>query len=165
MSLALRLRVPTAWTDCRARPRLRPGSCTPLRPASGRFARAGIRLEPMQPILLLSTASSAEDARRLARLLVEERLAACVNVVGGVRSIYRWQGEVQEDGETLLLIKTSAERYAALAERLLAEHPYDTPELIRLDLAGGDPRYLAWLVGEVEGAATRARDEKPEPAG
>jgi periplasmic divalent cation tolerance protein len=106
----------------------------------------------MEPIVLLSTAGSVDDARRLARLLVEERLAACVNVIDGVRSIYRWQGAVQEDAEALLVIKTSALRYRGLAERLLAEHPYDTPELIRLDLDGGDARYLAWLAGEVEEA-------------
>jgi periplasmic divalent cation tolerance protein len=103
----------------------------------------------MEPVLLLSTAASLGDATRLARLLVEERLAACVNVVDGVRSIYRWRGAIQEDAEALLLIKTSAQRYEALARRLLEEHPYDTPELIRLDLAGGDSRYLSWLAGEV----------------
>ncbi|HVS14968.1 MAG TPA: divalent-cation tolerance protein CutA [Thermoanaerobaculia bacterium] len=103
----------------------------------------------MRPTVLLSTAGSVEDATRLARALVEERLAACVNVVAGVRSVYRWQGAVQEDPEALLVIKTTAERYEALAERLRALHPYDTPELLRLDVAGGDARYLEWLSGQV----------------
>jgi periplasmic divalent cation tolerance protein len=113
----------------------------------------------MEPVLLLSTAGSVEDATRLARILVEERLAACVNVVEGVRSVYRWQGAVQEDPEALMLIKTSAERYQALAERLLSEHPYDTPELVRVDLAGGDPSYLTWLADEVAAAPDVAADD------
>lgn len=103
----------------------------------------------MDAVLVLTTAGSDDDATRLARLLVEERLAACVNVVDRVRSVYRWHGEIQQDAELLLLIKTTAERYEALSRRLLAEHPYETPELIRLDLAGGDAAYLHWLAGEV----------------
>jgi periplasmic divalent cation tolerance protein len=103
----------------------------------------------MTPIVLLSTAGSNEEATRLARALVEERLAACVNVVAGVRSVYRWQGALHEDAEVLLVIKSTAERYDALASRLRVLHTYETPELLRLEVKGGDARYLEWLVGQV----------------
>jgi len=99
-----------------------------------------------EPRLLLSTFPSPEKAAEIARLLVDERLCACVNLVPGVRSVYRWEGAVTEDTETLALIKTTASRYDALARRLVALHPYDVPELIALPLVGGHAPYLAWLL-------------------
>jgi periplasmic divalent cation tolerance protein len=143
----LPLRLRRAPGDCPARPR----SSARLRrsPPPARALTCRSTLAVVRPIVLLSTAGGVEDATRLARALVEERLAACVNVVEGVRSVYRWQGAVQEDAEALLVIKTTAERYDALAERLRALHSYDTPELVRLEVAGGDARYLEWLVGQV----------------
>jgi periplasmic divalent cation tolerance protein len=95
--------------------------------------------------LLLVTAPDLEVARRLARGLVEARLAACVNLVPGLESHYRWQGRVESAAEVLLVIKTAARRVPEIERRLLAEHPYDTPEILRLPLAAGTPRYLAWL--------------------
>jgi periplasmic divalent cation tolerance protein len=98
-----------------------------------------------QHVLALSTAPSVEKAAEIARALVDERLAACVNVVGGVRSIYRWQGTVHDDAEALCLIKTRRELVDRLRERLVALHPYEVPELIVVDLEGGHAPYLAWI--------------------
>jgi periplasmic divalent cation tolerance protein len=91
------------------------------------------------------TAPNLECAERLARTLVEERLAACVNVVPGVRSFYRWEGEVQNDPEVLLIAKTSADRCSALATRVDELHPYDLPEVLELPAAGGSRAYLEWV--------------------
>jgi periplasmic divalent cation tolerance protein len=96
----------------------------------------------------LSTAPDAETAARIARVLVEERLAACVNLVPGVRSLYRWKGRVEDAGEVLLLIKTRAERLDALAARLRALHPYELPELVALPATGGLGAYLDWVAAE-----------------
>jgi periplasmic divalent cation tolerance protein len=103
-----------------------------------------------RPILVLSTASSVEEAERIARALVDERLAACVNVVPGVRSIYRWQGAVHTDAEVSLFIKTVAERFPALRERVRELHSYELPELVCLELEDGDPDYLAWVRAQTE---------------
>lgn len=84
-------------------------------------------------------------AHRLAALLVDEGLAACVNVLPGVSSVYRWQGAVETAAEVLLLIKTDAKHYPALESRLCAEHPYELPELIAVPVATGSSAYLAWL--------------------
>ena len=95
--------------------------------------------------LALVTAPDAQTAQRIARTLVEERLAACVNLLPGVRSVYRWEGSVEEAGEVLLVVKTRADRAADLEARVLALHPYDVPEVLRLPAAGGSPAYLRWL--------------------
>ena len=95
--------------------------------------------------VVLITAPDAETASGLARTLVAERLAACANLVPGVRSIYRWEGEVQDDGEVLLVVKTAAERCDALAARVRDLHPYDLPEVLALPAIGGSDAYLAWV--------------------
>ncbi len=95
--------------------------------------------------LVLVTAGTEEEAARIARALVEEGLAACANLVPRVRSIYRWQGEVQDEAESLLLIKTTAGRLEALSERVAALHSYDVPEVIALALDRGRESYLDWL--------------------
>lgn len=95
-----------------------------------------------------STAPDAETAARIARALVEERLAACVNLVPGVRSIYRWRDRVEDEAEVLLVIKTRAERVEALGERLRALHPYEVPELVALPVAAGLAPYLEWVAAE-----------------
>lgn len=97
------------------------------------------------PLLALSTCPDAEIAARIARTLVEERLAACVNRIPGIASTYRWQGAIHDEAEILLLIKTTRERFPALRERLLALHPYTTPELIALDIQDGSAAYLDWI--------------------
>jgi len=96
-------------------------------------------------LLVLSTVATAEDADRIARGLVERRLAACVNVVPGLLSTYRWKGALEREGELLLLIKTRAEKLDALREALVALHPYEVPELIALRIEAGYAPYLAWL--------------------
>ncbi|MDF1797543.1 MAG: divalent-cation tolerance protein CutA [Planctomycetota bacterium] len=98
-------------------------------------------------LVVLCTAPDAEVARRIARELVGEGLAACVNLVPGLTSIYRWEGAVEEATEVLLLIKLEAGGYPALEARVLELHPYDTPELIALAAALVEPRYAAWLGG------------------
>lgn len=89
-----------------------------------------------------------ESARDLARKLVEARLAACVNVMSPCRSIYRWQGELNEDGEIPLFIKTSAENYDRLEAFVRENHPYELPELVAMNITRGLPGYLAWLAEE-----------------
>jgi periplasmic divalent cation tolerance protein len=96
-------------------------------------------------IVALSTVGTAEDAERLARALVERRLAACVNVVPGVVSHYRFKGELCRDEERLLVIKTRAERLDALRAALVELHPYQVPELVALEITAGHEPYLAWL--------------------
>jgi periplasmic divalent cation tolerance protein len=93
----------------------------------------------------LMTAPSADAAAAIARALVGEGLAACVNIVPGVRSIYRWKDELCDDAEVLCVIKTRADRFEALRERVVALHPYEVPEIIALPLAAGHAPYLAWL--------------------
>ena len=96
-------------------------------------------------LVALSTVGRAEDAERIARALVERRLAACVNVVPNVVSVYRWKGEVSRDQELLLVIKTVRGRLDALREALLGMHPYEVPELVAFSVAAGHEPYLAWL--------------------
>jgi periplasmic divalent cation tolerance protein len=88
-----------------------------------------------------------EGAEDFARLLVERRLAACVNMVE-VRSVYRWEGAIEHEDEALLLVKTTAARLAELQGALAGEHPFDTPEFVVVEPAAVEPRYLAWLQGE-----------------
>ena len=101
-----------------------------------------------KPIVVLVTAGSAENAESIARALVDERLAACVNVLAGVRSIYRWQGRVADDSEWLLIIKTRRDRFAAVESRVRALHTYDVPEVIAVDVPLGSAPYLEWLLAE-----------------
>jgi periplasmic divalent cation tolerance protein len=105
----------------------------------------------MTPLLVVMTASSRDEARRIARTLVEEELAACCNLLGDVESIYRWKGAVEEAREVIVLIKTTASRFDALRQRVVEMHSYDVPELIALSIVGGLPEYLDWMresVGE-----------------
>ena len=110
-------------------------------------------------VMALSSVGSAEDAERLARALVERRLAACVNVVPGVVSHYRYQGELHRDAEWLLVVKTRVERLAALRTALAELHPYELPELVALEITDGNQAYLEWLDDSVlEGAAPHPPD-------
>ena len=89
------------------------------------------------------------EASRLATAMVEERLAACVNIVPAVRSVYRWEGKVHNDAESLLVIKTAVNRFAPLKERLIQLHPYDVPEVLALSASEGHEDYLSWILGTV----------------
>ncbi len=95
--------------------------------------------------IVLSTAPDAEAALRIGRALVEERQAACVNVVPGVRSIYRWQDAIEATDEVMLVLKTTAAAAPALAARLAALHPYEVPEVLALEPAAGAEAYLGWI--------------------
>jgi periplasmic divalent cation tolerance protein len=95
--------------------------------------------------VILSTAASPEEAERIGRTLVEERLAACATLVPGVQSIYPWKGAIESSVETLLLLKTSASQIGALEARLHELHSYETPEFLVLDVDAGSQGYLNWL--------------------
>ena len=95
--------------------------------------------------IVFTTASNIDEARRLGRTLVEERLAACATLIPTVESIYHWQGTVESAAECLLLLKTVAAQLPALEARLLALHNYDTPEFLVLPVEAGSEGYLAWM--------------------
>ena len=109
--------------------------------------QAGGSRSPEVRVVLTSVPDAAVGAR-LARALVEERLAACVNLVPGVQSFYRWQGQLEETVELLLVVKTRADRSAALAARIQALHPYELPEVLELAPSGGSTAYLDWVLRE-----------------
>ena len=102
-------------------------------------------------ILVLTTCDSAEAADRLARHLVERRLAACVNVLPGVRSVYHWQGKIEEARELVLFIKSNRSLFPGLMAELEKIHPYETPEIIALPIVDGGKPYLDWLDRELAG--------------
>lgn len=91
------------------------------------------------------TASSSEEAKKIGRALVEERLAACANVIDGMASVYWWQGELTEGREAVLIAKTRADLVPALTERVRALHSYTVPCVVALPILGGNPDYLVWL--------------------
>ena len=97
--------------------------------------------------IVVTTAASREEAARLAHTLVEERLAACVTLLPGAHSIYRWEGRIEAADECLLWLKTSSVRLAALEARLHELHRYQTPEFLVLTVEAGSSAYLAWLAG------------------
>jgi len=96
-------------------------------------------------LLVLSTCPDNATAQRLATMLVEQQLAACVNVLPGLTSVYRWQGAIQRDSEVLLLAKSRADRYPQLESALVEHHPYELPEVVAVSLTQGLEGYLAWL--------------------
>jgi periplasmic divalent cation tolerance protein len=96
-------------------------------------------------IVILVTAGSEAEAGKIATALVEEQLAACVNILGPIRSLYRWEGKVADDREWLLLIKTRDERFAAIEARVKALHSYQMPEVIALPIIAGAREYMHWL--------------------
>lgn len=100
--------------------------------------------------IVLTTAGSPEEARRLAQTLVEERLAACATLVPAVESVYRWKGAIESSTETLLLIKTTSERIGPLETRLHELHSYETPEFLVIRVESGSAGYLEWLAASVQ---------------
>ena len=95
--------------------------------------------------LVFCTCPDSDTAARIAEALVEARLAACVNQVPGLRSVYRWQGRVERADEVLLVIKTTADRLQTVQQRIVALHPYELPEVIAVEVAGGLSAYLDWI--------------------
>lgn len=102
----------------------------------------------MQAILVLTNCPDTACARQLARSLLEEGLAACVNLLPAVESLYRWQGSIESASEIPLLIKSTARSYLALEQRIAELHPYDVPEIIALNIQQGLPAYMNWLAAE-----------------
>ncbi len=100
-------------------------------------------------VVVLTALGAPPDAQRIARALVEERLAACVNVVPGVVSVYRWKGAVEQEAELLLVIKTMADRVEALKARLVELHPYELPEVVVIPIGGGHKAYLEWIADQI----------------
>ena len=107
----------------------------------------------MTALLVLTNLPDRPAAEALAKNLIEARLAACVNILAPCRSVYRWQGAVETADEVPLLVKTTEARYAALEAAIRAQHPYELPEVIAVQIAHGLPDYLAWVAAE-----TRALD-------
>lgn len=101
-------------------------------------------------LLVITNVPDAVSANAIARDLVESRLSACVNLIPGIRSVYRWQGLLEEANEVMLIVKTSAARYAEVEAAINALHPYDVPEIIALPVAAGLPAYLEWVMGETK---------------
>jgi periplasmic divalent cation tolerance protein len=103
-------------------------------------------------VIVLTTMPDDARADELARMLVQERLAACINVHGPMSSVYRWRETVEREPERQLVIKTSRQRVAALTKRLRELHPYELPELIILPIEGGSDQYLQWIAAQTDGA-------------
>jgi periplasmic divalent cation tolerance protein len=105
----------------------------------------------MSALLVFTNLPDRAAAERLADSLVEKNLAACVNILAPCRSVYRWQNDLQHDEEHPMLIKTTAERYAALEETIRAAHPYELPEIVAVPVERGLPAYLDWVAAETAG--------------
>ena len=98
--------------------------------------------------MIYITCGSREEATEIARSVVEERLAACANIIGGMRSVYWWEGSVSEDDETVLILKTTSEKVATLTERVKALHSYTLPCVVEIPLGGGNAAYFEWIAAE-----------------
>lgn len=105
-------------------------------------------MQRMSTLLVLTNLPDRAAAQRLADLLIDKRVAACINILAPCRSVYRWQGTVQHEEEHPLLIKTTAESYAALEAAIRAAHPYELPEIIAVTIERGLPAYLDWVASE-----------------
>jgi periplasmic divalent cation tolerance protein len=110
----------------------------------------------MDSLLVVTSLPDRESAEKLAVLLIERHLAACVNILAPCASVYRWQGEIQHDEEYPLLIKTVKDRYAELEASIRANHPYELPEIIAVPIADGLPAYLQWIESETQHNDERA---------
>ena len=106
--------------------------------------------QPENEIVIFITASGEDEAARIARALVEEKLAACVNIVKNIRSIYSWQGNIEDDSEVLMIAKTRKGLFDAVSVKVKELHSYDVPEIIALPIITGSPEYLKWLKESTE---------------
>ena len=105
---------------------------------------------PTEPRIGLCTVPDQDTATHIARALVTEQLAACVNIIPAIQSVYRWEGAIEQDEELLLLIKTSAAVWPRLETRILALHPYELPEIISVRIQDGNNNYLNWITNNLK---------------
>ena len=105
---------------------------------------------PAEPRIGLCTVPDRDTATRIAEALVTEQLAACVNIIPAIQSVYRWEGAVEHDEELLLLIKTSSAIWSRLEERILVLHPYELPEIISVRIQDGNKNYLNWITNSLK---------------
>lgn len=115
----------------------------------------------MDAIVVVTSVGSEEQALTIARELVARRHAACVNVVPGIRSVYRWQGRICRDGELLLLVKTLASEYESVAAAIRELHSYELPEILAFPVGKGDSRFLAWIAESLDKSAPFVDEEEP----
>jgi periplasmic divalent cation tolerance protein len=106
------------------------------------------RSATVEALVVLCTCPDLPEAERLARGLVDHDFAACVNILPEIRSIYRWQGKLQKDGEVLIIVKTTRQAYAGMEQWLSQHHPYDVPEILAMPVAEGSAEYLEWVLRE-----------------
>ena len=111
-----------------------------------------MEIQPFDPIVVLMTAASVEEATRIADTLVRGRLAACVQVLPEMQSIYLWKGEVETAREVLMIAKTISAKFGEIQSKLRAIHSYETPEIIALPIVAGSEDYLKWLTSSLEGS-------------
>lgn len=102
--------------------------------------------------MIYITCGSRDEATKIAHTVVEERLAACANILGAMRSVYWWQGRVTEDDETVLILKTTVDKVETLTERVIALHSYELPCVVEIPLGGGNAAYLEWIAAETTDA-------------
>ena len=105
-----------------------------------------------RPVLVYTTYPSLVEAERAGRVLIEKGLAACVNIIPGMRSIYRWQGKIEQADEVVMIVKTSGAQKEAVAAEVRTLHSYDTPAILFLATDGGDPAYADWILAESKGS-------------
>ena len=116
----------------------------------------------MRAIAVVTTVGTEEQAYLIAREIVARRQAACVNVVPGIRSIYRWKGKICKDGELLLIVKTLESELAAVQDTIRELHSYDLPEILSFNVSYGEPRFLEWIAGSVDKEASFADEDEDE---
>lgn len=113
----------------------------------------------MRAIVVVTTVGTEEQANVIAREMIRQRLAACVNIVRGVRSVYRWQGKICEDGELMLIVKTMEEEFEAVARAIGELHSYEVPEILAFQVTRGEQDFLQWIATSVDKEAPFADDE------
>jgi periplasmic divalent cation tolerance protein len=116
----------------------------------------------MRAIVVVTTVGTEEQANLIAREMIRRRHAACVNIVPAIRSVYRWKGKICEDGELMLLIKSTEHEFPAVAETIQELHSYELPEILAFNVAQGEPGFLQWIHGSVDKEAEFADDEDDE---
>jgi periplasmic divalent cation tolerance protein len=116
----------------------------------------------MRAIVVVTTVGTEEQANLIARELIARRLAACVNILPGVRSVYRWKGKICKDGELMLIVKTAASEYAEICDTIHELHSYELPEILSFDVSRGDADFLAWIAASVDKTAAFADDDEAD---